>query len=88
MEDLANDTSKKFDYIIFTSAKDRYYNYFTGDVQAVEGNTETFDAFIRHINSVICNQDSLDENNIILTQNKVLMVIDDLKLFQTKKKRK
>ncbi len=37
-EQLANTEYKKFDYIIFLSAKDRYYNYYKGIIEVVNGN--------------------------------------------------
>ncbi|MFN8502746.1 NACHT domain-containing protein [Kouleothrix sp.] len=87
-EDLANGSTKRFDYIVFTSAKDRFYNYFTGNIQEIEENTETYEAFIRHINCVICNQDTPDESLIITNQSKTLLVVDDFETFPSEEKKK
>jgi tetratricopeptide (TPR) repeat protein len=87
-EDLANDNYKKFDYIAFISAKDRFYNYFTGTVQPIEGSTSTFDGFIRSLNQIVFNEDVDDIERIVNIKNKLLIVIDDYETFLLEEKAK
>lgn len=87
-DDLANDRDKKFDYIVFASAKDRYYNYYTGAIEVSEDNINTFDALMKSINRVMFDEESCDERKIVCTDNKVLIIIDDYETFPSEEKLK
>jgi len=80
-DDLANDNHKKFDYIAFVSAKDRFYDYYKGVVQSLEGSTSTFEGLVRGVNQVLFNEDSDDVERIVNIKNKALIVIDDYETF-------
>lgn len=87
-EDLANAPNKRFDYIVFASAKDRYYNYYTGDIETIEGNIDSFDGLIRSINRVIYGNESSDSSLIVKNENRILVVIDDYETFPADEKQK
>ena len=87
-EDLANGKTRKFDYIIFASAKDRYYNYYTGSIETISENVNSFDELIRSINRVMFDNSSNDTQGIIDTDGKVLIVIDDYETFHSSEKLK
>jgi len=87
-EDLANEKQKRFDYIIFISAKDRYYNYYTGAIEIIQENVNTFEGLIRSANRVMFNDESSDPERIINTENKVLLVVDDYETFPSEEKQK
>ncbi len=40
-DDLSNDEKKKFDYVVFLSAKDRRYNYYTGTIEEIDERVST-----------------------------------------------
>lgn len=88
-EILINTEYKKFEYIIFLSAKDRYYNYYQGIIEEIKGNFNSFNEIIEFINKIVFDIDnSLDENPIIDFQGKVLIVIDDFETFNKEEKNK
>lgn len=68
-----------FNYIIFLSAKDRRYNYITGQIENIEGEKLTdFNDFVTKINEIIFNESSSIEEKIIDEFfGKLLIVIDD-----------
>lgn len=88
-EELANREYKKFDYIIFLSAKDRYYNYYKGVIEELHGNFNTYNEIIEFINKVIfdINGETSDEQ-IITFEGRVLIVIDDFETFSKGEKNK
>lgn len=85
-ETLLLDERKNFDYIIFTSAKDRLYNYYTGEIDAIDSSADSLDAVIRFINKTIFNQESANEEDIINFQGKALIVLDDYETFSAEEK--
>jgi hypothetical protein len=80
-EDLSNDDSKYFDYIIFISAKDRYYNYYKGAIHEIENNLNSHDNVIKYINNVITDTEKFDEESIQDFEGKLLLIIDDFETF-------
>ena len=80
-EDLSKDRSKKFDYIVFVSAKDRFYNYYTGSISQISDSIDSFDSLIRSINTTIGNDNNCDESPIIDFEGKLLLIIDDYETF-------
>jgi GTPase SAR1 family protein len=88
-EDLANDEKKIFDYIIFLSAKDRRYDYYTGRLEEVNDKVATFSDFIKGINKVLFNSESDNPKEIIeLSGKKVFIVVDDFETFPKEEKEK
>lgn len=78
---------RRFDYILFISAKDRYFNCHTGVIEVVKCDT-TYDTIIKKINKLIYGDESLDEQKIIEIQSKILIIIDDFETFCTEDKEK
>ena len=64
-DDLANNARKTFDYIVFLSAKDRRYNFYTGSIEHIDKSTTSFEEVVKNINKVLFNSDSLDTQKII-----------------------
>lgn len=79
-----------FDYIVFVSAKDRYYDYLSGTVEEIEQDerTESFENIIRVCNSIIFDEESTDPSLLISSDSKFLLVIDDYETFATQEKEK
>jgi len=87
-DDLANAERKKFDYIVFLSAKDRRYNYYTGSIEEIKESISSFDELIKSINRVLFNTDSYDSSNIINYDGYILFIIDDFETFTKEEKDK
>lgn len=87
-DDFSNDTKKIFDYIIFLTAKDRYYNYYTGAIQQLTDRVDSLEGIIANINKVIIGQESIDQNHIIDYQGKIFIVIDDFETFPLEERNK
>lgn len=79
-EDLSVN-KKHFDYIVFYSAKDRYYNYYSGEVVDNEPSARTFNDIIEETNSVIHDEVSADQDKILNYEGKTLLIIDDFETF-------
>lgn len=73
-----------FDYIIFLSAKDRKYNYYTGQIEEIKGDRlTTYEDLIKSINELIFNDSNTSSDKIIKDfVGRMLLVIDD---FETLK---
>ncbi|MCX8167233.1 MAG: GTPase domain-containing protein [Candidatus Micrarchaeota archaeon] len=88
-EDLANDEKKFFDYIVFLSAKDRRYDYYTGKIEEINDRIATFTDLIKGVNKIIFNIDSDDPTSIIqIDGKKIFLVIDDFETFPKEEKDK
>jgi hypothetical protein len=88
-EDLANDETKVFDYIIFLSAKDRRYDYYTGKIEEINDRIATFDDLIKGVNKVLFNTESVDPKPIIqINGKKIFLVVDDFETFPKEEKDK
>ncbi|MDM1036287.1 hypothetical protein HXZ91_17715 [Myroides odoratimimus] len=87
-EILTNQLNKKFDYIIFTTAKDRYYNYYKGIIQEVANNINTYEDIIIFCNKLVFNIDSNSEDKTINYEGKLLLIIDDFETFNEDEKDK
>lgn len=85
-ETLLQGQHKHFDYIVFASAKDRYYNYYTGEIEQIDSSADSLDAIIRFINKTIFNQESANDEEIINFQGHSLIVLDDYETFSTEEK--
>ncbi|GGH16862.1 NB-ARC domain-containing protein [Mucilaginibacter phyllosphaerae] len=80
-EILTNKQGKEFDYIVFLSAKDRFYNYYQGEIQRIEESILTLDQIINYINNILSNYSSPEIDPILNFSGKLLIVIDDLETF-------
>ncbi|MHB8129489.1 MAG: NB-ARC domain-containing protein [Mobilitalea sp.] len=78
---------RKFDYILFVSAKDRYFDYHTGKIKPISGET-SYSTIIKNLNKLICNNDICDENNVIQSDARFLLIIDDFETFSKEDKEK
>ena len=88
-EDLANDERKVFDYIVFLSAKDRRYDYYTGKIEEINDRISTFADFVKGVNKVLFNTESYDPKPIIqINGKKILLVVDDFETFPKEEKDK
>ncbi len=88
-EDLANDEKKVFDYIIFLSAKDRKYDYYTGKIEEITDRIATFSDLIKGVNKILFNTESDDPKQIIqIDGKKVFLVVDDFETFPKEEKDK
>jgi hypothetical protein len=85
---LSNQESKKFDYIVFTSAKDRYYNFYKGIVQERLTDINSLDEIIKITNNILFNKISNDTEDILNYQGKLLLIIDDFETFISEEKSK
>lgn len=80
-EILSNQEKKIFDYIIFLSAKDRYYNYYQGKINSISDGISSLEEIISRINFIIYNYTSLEVDPIIKYSGKLLIIIDDFETF-------
>lgn len=89
-EDLANDERKSFDYIVFLSAKDRKYDYYTGRIEEINDRIATLPELIKGVNRVLYNLENDDEPKQIteIKGKKVFLVIDDFETFPKEEKDK
>jgi len=84
--DLAGRDKKFFDYIIFVSAKDRYYDYYTGAITVVSDRVDSLDGIVRKVNGVMGHYESSDEAFILEFDGTLLLVIDDYETFSIEEK--
>ena len=85
---LSNQENKKFDYIVFTSAKDRYYNFYKGIVQEVSTDINSLDEIIKFTYNILFNKITNEIEDILNYQGKLLLIIDDFETFITEEKTK
>lgn len=88
-EDLANDERKVFDYIVFLSAKDRRYDYYTGKIEEINDRVATLSDLIKGVNKVLFNVENDNPKEIIeINGKKIFLVIDDFETFPKEEKDK
>lgn len=87
-EVLANQERKKFDYIVFISAKDRYYNFYKGVIQEIKGNIKTLDEIVQFINNLVFEDNTNNKQLILDYDGDILIVIDDFETFTKEEKQK
>lgn len=78
---LSNKEYKTFDYIVFISAKDRRYNYYKGIIESINTEISTYSDVIRALNTILFEEDSTEEKNIINYDGLLLLVLDDFESF-------
>ena len=78
-KDLFDDDTRKFDYVIFCTAKDRIYTAIGRiEVKEIPKNVSSYADIIALVNKIIgYNSDLTLEENIIQTDFKILIIIDD-----------
>ena len=87
-EILCNQEKKLFDYVIFLSAKDRYYNYYQGKINPIVDGISSLEDAILKINFIIYGNQIFDINLILNYTGKLLIIIDDFETFvKTEKER-
>ena len=87
-EDLSNNEYKYFDYIIFLTAKDRFYNYYTGSISELTEKVDSLEAIVQNVNNILFGSPSNEISGIVNYQGKLLLIIDDFETFQTEEKEK
>ncbi|OGX86769.1 hypothetical protein BEN47_12345 [Hymenobacter lapidarius] len=87
-EILCNQESKFFDYIVFLSAKDRVYNYYQGKVDSIDGGILSLEDILSKTNFIMFGIASLEEDQLINYNGKLLIVIDDFETFSKTEKDK
>lgn len=79
---------KRFDYIVFLSAKDRRYDYYNNVIEKIEGGIVTCQQIIEKINAVMFDEEVYDVQRIKESQKKLLLVIDDFETFAKEEQEK
>lgn len=87
-EDLANEETKHFDYIVFLSAKDRRYNTYTGDIEKITDSISTYEELVNGVNGLMFGSPSNDIEQIVNYDGKLLLIIDDYETFTKENKDK
>lgn len=85
---LCKSEGKKFDYIIFLSAKDRYYNYYRGRIEKLDDNISSLNQIVEYINRIIYNISSFDVDKILNFDGKLLLIFDDFETFNKEEKKR
>lgn len=90
-EDLANVDkyrNKIFDYIIFLTAKDRKFNFETGEVEDIlsDERVESLESIVQKINKILFDEPTNSVEDILNYQGKLLLVIDDFETFSSEEK--
>jgi hypothetical protein len=80
-EILCNQDKKLFDYIIFLSAKDRYYNYYQGKISPIIDGISSLEDIVCRLNHIIFGNSVFESDPIINYSGKLLIVIDDFETF-------
>ena len=80
-QDLSVSDKKKYDYILFLSAKDRFYNYNKAEIEEMDNRIDNYENMISVINEILFDEVKYDEDRIINAQTKLLLVIDDFETF-------
>ena len=83
---LQTDKERKFDYILFASAKDRLYDCYTGTIRTIDDNA-TFVTIIKNLNKLVFNKEIFDVTLIEQSDAKILLIIDDFETFSGEDKK-
>lgn len=95
--DLYNNTSRLFSYIVFTTAKDRVYNPRIGAISPSSGNIRLYSEVINSIAKVLFDAEEIElegdklieyERRISNFEDSFLIVIDDYETFEDNEKEK
>lgn len=80
-EDLFNNEKKYFDWIIFLSAKDRYFDYQSGKISPLSQQVSSYDDVIKSVSEFLEIHDQNPEIQIAQFDGQILIVIDDFETF-------
>ena len=86
LEILCNQEKRLFDYVVFLSAKDRYYNYYQGKINPVNEGISSLEDIISTINEIIFGNSSFETDPIINYDGRLMIVIDDFETFSKSEK--
>ncbi len=84
---LCQQPSRSFDYIIFLSAKDRYYNYYKGEVNTIDDKITSLNEIFLYINKVLFGKESFGRDEILNFEGSLLVIIDDFETFSSDEKK-
>jgi NACHT domain len=88
-DELYRAAQKSFDYIIFLSAKDRYYDQYTGKVQYVGACIDSFEDIITAIMDTLgVKNTAAADFNIRDCKSSCFIIIDDYETFASREKMK
>ena len=80
-EDLCKRAKRPFDYIVFASAKDRAYSYYTGEIVSIDEPIDSYASLVKLINSTIRYSSTTDVEGIRKFPGRLLLVIDDYETY-------
>ena len=80
-EDLSRGVNRPFDYIIFASAKDRAFNFYSGTIFTIDEPIDSYTNLLKCINATIGCIDLGKEHEIVEFAGRLLLVIDDYETF-------
>lgn len=86
LEILCNQERRLFDYIVFLSAKDRYYNYYQGKINPVNEGISSLEDIVSTLNEIIFGNKSFETDPIINYDGHLMIVIDDFETFSKAEK--
>ena len=87
-EILCNEQTKTFDYIVFLSAKDRFYNYYQGKIYSINMQISSLEDILLKINSIIFEKEDYGKDEILNYEGNLLIIIDDFETFTKEEKLK
>lgn len=88
-QEIFMSNKKYFDYIIFLSAKDRKYNYYTSEIEEMSSSISSLDDIIAYINRIVYSVDSNDASLFVWDKSlESLIIIDDFETFINEEKTK
>ena len=67
-DELGLKTNRRFDYVIFTTAKDRFYNYLTGRIEESNERISSYEELIKSINQIIFKRPKFELDSINFQQ--------------------
>ena len=80
-DDLSLEERRRFDYIVFASAKDRTYKCTTGKIAGVDRPIDSFQKILECINSTMNSQNPDEIQEIVDFEGRILVIIDDYETF-------
>lgn len=82
-EIICNEQKKSFDYIVFLSAKDRFYNYYKGKIYSINSNLKisSLEDILLKINTIIFEKENSERDEILNYEGNLLIIIDDFETF-------
>lgn len=84
---LCQQQYRAFDYIVFLSAKDRYYNYYKGEINPIDDKITSLNEIFLYINKVLFGKESFEKNDILTFEGSLLIIIDDFETFSAEEKK-